>query len=721
MNKQAKEAGMINQSLLTLGRVITALVDHTGHVPYRDSKLTRLLQDSLGGHTRTCIVATVSPSSSQLEETLSTLEYAHRAKTIRNRPQVNNKVNARLMLKELSGEIGRLEDQLRALWEKDAVYLPLQQHEELLAAMASGAKTKDALKTELQMLQDSLSTLETSCSETQRALAEEKTAHAAARVTLEADSRAKEEMERHTQDLCCKCEELEKLWAVLRRSELALASEVASRDEQLVVMGTQMNALLDKVEKFRAAQVPNTLLTARVRKDWSSHTASAYQIRAAAIETSAALHQQVQDLHNRALAELEEDQYFLDGPVEACHQYVRQHEASVADVAHANETVARAGARITERVAEQAQAVHLATVAEANRARARMRTALSSHADDLLNAWDTADAVRKSLLEEGRESSKATREQSDVAAGLRLDVSVAESELQRRHAAQARKLSDAGAVAREKHDGFAADASERIGKLVADAVSDLANPAPVLSHLDAQRDAIGVVMRDTTNRALGALADVEKLYGELVRDLDSQDAEEVEHGQVATLDAARSASEREERVEHLAVTEAADEDAVARTWDVVAAAIREAEDDAKHAAASATETVTTGVREFVGNVEDTVQKLEAKLAEQHESSLQVVEEMGIAVGVAVDETWADIDTLTESVLTGMSSAFSTFAATLRPVERDGQTPTRRPPHVPEPILTAPERLEVLAQLPLEDLGEENVEPNVIANGVPKLP
>jgi kinesin family protein 11 len=58
---------MINQSLLTLGRVITALVDHTGHVPYRDSKLTRLLQDSLGGHTKTCIVATISPSSSQLE------------------------------------------------------------------------------------------------------------------------------------------------------------------------------------------------------------------------------------------------------------------------------------------------------------------------------------------------------------------------------------------------------------------------------------------------------------------------------------------------------------------------------------------------------------------------------------------------------------------------------------------------------------------------------
>ncbi|KAG8917130.1 kinesin motor protein cin8, partial [Tulasnella sp. 417] len=57
-NKRAREAGMINQSLLTLGRVINALVDQSPHVPYRESKLTRLLQDSLGGRTKTCIIAT---------------------------------------------------------------------------------------------------------------------------------------------------------------------------------------------------------------------------------------------------------------------------------------------------------------------------------------------------------------------------------------------------------------------------------------------------------------------------------------------------------------------------------------------------------------------------------------------------------------------------------------------------------------------------------------
>lgn len=55
-------AGSINQSLLTLGRVITTLVEHSGHVPYRDSKLTRLLRDSLGGRTKTCIIATIAPT-----------------------------------------------------------------------------------------------------------------------------------------------------------------------------------------------------------------------------------------------------------------------------------------------------------------------------------------------------------------------------------------------------------------------------------------------------------------------------------------------------------------------------------------------------------------------------------------------------------------------------------------------------------------------------------
>ena len=73
VDRRAREAGNINQSLLTLGRVITALVDRTPHVPYRESKLTRILQDSLGGKTKTSIIATISPASSNLDVSVSSL------------------------------------------------------------------------------------------------------------------------------------------------------------------------------------------------------------------------------------------------------------------------------------------------------------------------------------------------------------------------------------------------------------------------------------------------------------------------------------------------------------------------------------------------------------------------------------------------------------------------------------------------------------------------
>jgi kinesin family protein 11 len=96
-DERKKEAGMINQSLLTLGRVITSLTDHQAHVPYRESKLTRILQESLGGRAKTCIIATVSPSCQSIDETMSTLDYAARAKNIKNKPEVRVAYNRPLL------------------------------------------------------------------------------------------------------------------------------------------------------------------------------------------------------------------------------------------------------------------------------------------------------------------------------------------------------------------------------------------------------------------------------------------------------------------------------------------------------------------------------------------------------------------------------------------------------------------------------------------------
>ncbi|XP_008559654.1 kinesin-like protein Klp61F [Microplitis demolitor] len=133
VDKRAREAGNINQSLLTLGRVITALVERAPHIPYRESKLTRLLQDSLGGRTKTSIIATISPSSLNLEETLSTLDYAHRAKNITNRPEINQKLTKTTLIKEYTEEIERLKRDLYATRERNGVYLSEEDYKQLLA------------------------------------------------------------------------------------------------------------------------------------------------------------------------------------------------------------------------------------------------------------------------------------------------------------------------------------------------------------------------------------------------------------------------------------------------------------------------------------------------------------------------------------------------------------------------------------------------------------
>ncbi|KAG4382435.1 hypothetical protein GLYMA_14G085200v4 [Glycine max] len=99
-----KEGVHINKGLLALGNVISALGDEKKrkegvHVPYRDSKLTRLLQDSLGGNSRTVMIACISPADINAEETLNTLKYANRARNIQNKPVVNRDPMSNEMLK----------------------------------------------------------------------------------------------------------------------------------------------------------------------------------------------------------------------------------------------------------------------------------------------------------------------------------------------------------------------------------------------------------------------------------------------------------------------------------------------------------------------------------------------------------------------------------------------------------------------------------------------
>ncbi|KAL1505510.1 hypothetical protein ABEB36_005059 [Hypothenemus hampei] len=102
-----KEATKINKALSSLGNVIYALAENSAHIPYRDSKLTRLLQDSLGGNSKTIMIANIGPANDNYDETIITLRYAYRAKSIKNKPTKNEDIkNGKLLL--LQQEIERL-------------------------------------------------------------------------------------------------------------------------------------------------------------------------------------------------------------------------------------------------------------------------------------------------------------------------------------------------------------------------------------------------------------------------------------------------------------------------------------------------------------------------------------------------------------------------------------------------------------------------------------
>ena len=113
--ERLKEAAKINLSLSSLCHVISSLTDPKAtHIPYRDSKLTRLLQDSLGGNTKPVMIANVGPADYNYDETMNTLRYAARAKNIQNKPRINEDPKDAL-LREYQEELAKLREQLAQL------------------------------------------------------------------------------------------------------------------------------------------------------------------------------------------------------------------------------------------------------------------------------------------------------------------------------------------------------------------------------------------------------------------------------------------------------------------------------------------------------------------------------------------------------------------------------------------------------------------------------
>uniref|UniRef100_A0A0E0AYI9 Kinesin-like protein n=1 Tax=Oryza glumipatula TaxID=40148 RepID=A0A0E0AYI9_9ORYZ len=154
-----KEGSHINRSLLTLGKVVRQLSKgRNGHIPYRDSKLTRILQSSLGGNARTAIICTMSPARSHIEQSRNTLLFATCAKEVVTNAQVNVVMSDKALVKHLQRELERLQSEIKfpapasctthaeALREKDAQIKKLEkQLKELM-------EERDTVKSQLDCL-----------------------------------------------------------------------------------------------------------------------------------------------------------------------------------------------------------------------------------------------------------------------------------------------------------------------------------------------------------------------------------------------------------------------------------------------------------------------------------------------------------------------------------------------------------------------------------------
>lgn len=259
---RAREAGNINQSLLTLGRVINALVEHQGHVPYRDSKLTRLLRDSLGGKTKTCIIATIAPSVNCQEETLSTLDYAHRAKNIRNKPEVNQRISKSAHIKDLTFEMERVKAELYASREKNGVYLPVSQYEEMEATSIRKDERIAALETEVEELNEELDTtkteLETISHEYEATIVELEDTRGELEKTTEALNQARQHIQ-----------ERDFLIAAHIRSEQSLATHAENLTDELARATDEIAALHAKIERKAAVEEANLGVASQLQAEAS--------------------------------------------------------------------------------------------------------------------------------------------------------------------------------------------------------------------------------------------------------------------------------------------------------------------------------------------------------------------------------------------------------------------------------------------------------------------
>ncbi|XP_069468552.1 chromosome-associated kinesin KIF4A isoform X2 [Ambystoma mexicanum] len=236
-----KEGININRGLLCLGNVISALGEENkkgGFVPYRNSKLTRLLQDSLGGNSHTLMIACVSPADSNMEETLNTLRYADRARQIKNKPVIN--------IDPQSAELQRLKQQVQELQ-----VLLLQAHGGTLPELSNMAPSEN-----LQSMMQRNKCLEEENGKLCRELndAAGQTAHLLERVILteQENDKLNGKIEELSQHAACKLD-LQKLVETLEDQELKENVEVIRSLQQVIAqLQDESNGIASSIEALVA-------------------------------------------------------------------------------------------------------------------------------------------------------------------------------------------------------------------------------------------------------------------------------------------------------------------------------------------------------------------------------------------------------------------------------------------------------------------------------------
>ncbi|KAN0063979.1 Kinesin-related motor protein [Thecaphora frezii] len=307
-NKRAREAGMINQSLLTLGRVINALVEKNSHIPYRESKLTRLLQESLGGRTKTCIIATVSQEKANMEETLSTLDYALRAKSIRNRPELNTRMNRSALIKEYVSEIERLKADLTATREQNGIYLDEANYKHLQDESEQRKQSADELRRTVEVTESKLTSLKEQFEQNMQLLLKRDSEVRSAKAECAAKTAELASIISQINSLEKAIEEETALKRAYRDSEDKL-NDVASSLKVVAQQSTaDVSGLFAKLERKTAVEVKN---------------------RSLASECQTSLSSMIAGLEGRVTDHRATQERFLDGVASRLSEFARREEKSL--------------------------------------------------------------------------------------------------------------------------------------------------------------------------------------------------------------------------------------------------------------------------------------------------------------------------------------------------------------------------------------------------------